>query len=115
MSEPLRVHKSTAVVGDVEVTTSVIVPTPEHDKLRLIAPKSQAIGDFLEWSRATLCVPHHHAENCRSDSGWLMCGLHEGDYEEVRTPIRKLLANYFEIDEQKLEDEKLAMLEAIRR
>ncbi len=114
MSE-IRVRKSTTVVGDVEVTTAIVVATPEHDKLKLISGKSQAIGDFLEWTRATLCTTHEHADNCRGDSGRLMCGLSSGEYEEVRTPIRKLLAQYFDIDEQKLEDEKVAMLDAIRR
>ena len=111
----IRVHKDTTVVGDVVVTTEIVVPTPEHDKLRLISDKSQAIGDFLEWTRATLCTTHTHAANCRGESGRLMCGLSSGEYEELRTPIRKLLAQYFDINEERLEDEKVAMLEAIRR
>lgn len=88
---------------------------PEHNKLKAISDKSQAIGDFIEWTRASLCVPHHHEDHCRSDdTGRLMCGMSEGEYEELRTPIRKLLADYFGIDEQRLEDEKRAMLEELR-
>jgi hypothetical protein len=68
------------------------VQYPEHEKLKEIQPKSQAIGDFLEWMKAEFP-------------------------KETRLPpysIPFLLAEYFEIDEAELEREKRAMLESIR-
>ena len=67
-------------------------PYPEHEKLKAIHHESQAIGSFLEWMKS--------------------------EYpKETRLPpysIQFLLAEYFEIDEDKLELEKRAMLETIR-
>lgn len=76
---------------------------PEHEKLKRISGQSQAIGEFLEWlaqekgielaewggSRGTALVP---------------C---------LRSKV-SLLAEHFGVDQEQLEDEKLAMLEALR-
>ena len=73
---------------------------PEHEKLKAISDTSQAIGEFLSWLQV---------------EGMTICQL--GRYEEfspIRTSISTLLARYFEIDEQKLEREKAAMLADIR-
>jgi len=45
----LKIHKRSTVVGDVEVSTAILVHTPEHDKLKNVGNASQAIGDFLAW------------------------------------------------------------------
>lgn len=91
-----------------------MVPTPELDRLALISDKSQAIGDFLEWSRMTLCKPHEHEPECYAGAQRPQCGLAEGEFVPVMRPIRKLLAEYFDIDEQKCEDEKRAILDELQ-
>lgn len=64
---------------------------PEHDKLHAIHDQSQQIGMFLDWLHET--YPEESAELPR---------------------ITKLLAEYFEIDENKLEEEKRRMLDKCR-
>lgn len=77
---------------------------PEHDRLKLISDKSQTIGAFLEW--------------LNSESGLEICTLIEGQIDDRFAPagisIEKLLAQYFEIDLDKIEKEKRAMLDSIR-
>jgi hypothetical protein len=77
---------------------------PEHDKLRAIKDKSQAIGEFLQWLRLER-VPRI-----------ILCEIHphDGDYFPSMISMQRLLAEYFEIDPDKLEDEKLKMLEECR-
>lgn len=75
---------------------------PEHEKLTLVRDKSQAIGEFLEW------LP---------TQGIHLCTFHYQDnqYRTAYTPITELLAKFFDIDLDKLENEKLAMLDSLRR
>lgn len=73
---------------------------PEHQKLRAIAKESQLIGSFLEDMR---------------EKGWNFCQYSEGDLIPDYRPIRAILADYFEIDQDKLEQEKLAMLDESRK
>ena len=84
-------------------------PFPEHEKLAKVADTSQLIGEFLEW----LPTSGIHL------AMWLMHVDEDGDEEErlVYSPhsIHQVLAEYYEIDLNKLEDEKVAMLEAQRR
>jgi hypothetical protein len=78
---------------------------PEHEKLNAVKAKSQAIGEFLEWlqherfQRVTLCL--------------------EADDEEEFYPFHysteHLLAEFFKIDLNKIEAEKRAMLETMRK
>lgn len=65
----------------------------EHDKLKEIQDKSQAIGEFLDW--------------CRWEKGW---SLHDGDRNVASYNIEELLGEYFEIDLKKIEEEKRAIL-----
>lgn len=75
---------------------------PEHEKLMKVKPRSQAIGEFLEYS------PYVLAE-------WIEV---EGDSNPhlvaARKPLERILADYFAIDLDALESEKRAMLEAQR-
>lgn len=102
MRNELTITKGVQEVGDVRVTTEVVIPTPELDKLREVAQDSQKIGAFLDW--------------CQDEKRWELATL--GEYERL-TPIcrsiQSVLAEYFDIDERKCEDEKRAILEAIRR
>lgn len=64
---------------------------PEHAKLREVKEQSQRCGELLEW--------------LQSEKGW-----HLPAYSPER-----LLAEFFGIDYSKLQAEKDAMLEAMRR
>ncbi len=77
---------------------------PEHEKMSTIVDKSQAIGDFLEWLNDTkkyrICERQH--------KGW-------AEHYPIRESVEHLLAEYFKIDLNKLEQEKREMLEEIRK
>lgn len=78
---------------------------PEHEKLQAIKEKSQAIGEFLEWLQG---------------KGFRLAKWEkEPDEEEQLVQqfpnIERLLAEYFQIDLAKLEKEKYAMLEYMRK
>lgn len=79
---------------------------PEHDKLLAVKDQTQAIGEFIEWVRAA-----HGAE--------LMVyfeGDHEGWYSIfARRSLEKLLAEWSGIDLKKIDEEKRAMLEVLRK
>lgn len=77
---------------------------PEHEKLSAISDKSQAIYDFLMW-----CAEEKGAELAT----WAEEGLDR--MWPLNTAKRELLAEYFGIDLNKLEDEKRAMLDEMRR
>lgn len=77
---------------------------PEHEKLARISDKSQAIGEFVDWLSADKGI--HLAE-------WKVVGGTDVLFYAA-APITDLLAEHFGIDQDKLEDEKRAMLEAQR-
>jgi hypothetical protein len=89
---------------------------PEHEKLHKVADKSQACGEFLEWvtSKYTLGEYHEHTNDCNNEEGDRMCGTLDKILYPSHVPVRKLLADFFEIDEDKLETEKLKMLDDLR-
>lgn len=73
---------------------------PEHEKLKEIAPLSQAVYDFIEW--------------CGTKGVSLMRWSEDFDNWIPAPSIRNLLADHFEIDEDKIELEKRAMLGYMR-
>lgn len=77
------------------------MPTyPEHDKLRAVKENSQVIGEFLDW-----LINEQH----------VVLATHRGHIlMPVVSSIQKWLARYFDIDEDRLEDEKRAILAEIR-
>jgi hypothetical protein len=97
---------------------------PEHDKLRAIKDQSQAIGSFLEFGLGKLglhlCSIHNHSEGCGDvvervyDREIRECGLGEDEYVPTHKRITSLLAEHFDINEDKLEAEKRSMLEEVR-
>lgn len=117
---------------------------PEHAKLKAIVAQSQSIGEFLDWlieeQRIVLCSEHEHVSplvderdgGCYAsaepgDFQWppgsgrtRVCGYQEGNYVPVRSNIdgkgliQSLLAQYFEIDTKRIDDEKDAMLDELR-
>ena len=97
---------------------------PEHDKLSAIKDKSQAIGEFVDWLHSEKDI-HFGRAHSHSDSGcereydksgfrFWNCGMEEGQYDPDRSNITKLLAEFFEIDLEKIEREKRRMLERLR-
>jgi hypothetical protein len=91
---------------------------PEHEKLHAITDKSQAIGEFVDWLDAeksiVLARRHEHGDDCRSEEGFLMCGYSTNDLIPAGVRIQTLLAEFFGIDEEKIEREKREMLAEIR-
>jgi hypothetical protein len=85
------------------VTTAV--QYPEHEKMQAIAEHSQEIGRFLDEFLPSkgihLCV---YSEERYS----------QGEFFPASRPITDLLAEFYEIDLDKIEDEKRAMLDSIR-
>ncbi len=82
---------------------------PEHAKLEAVKDQSQVIGDFLEWlgndrpgGPIFLC---ERRENAHVDNIWAPTGA----------STERLIAEYFDIDEKKLETEKRAILDAQRK
>lgn len=73
---------------------------PEHDKLRAAKRDSQVIGEFLSWLAET-----HRAvcEPCPAEG-----------YVPITLRTEQLLAEYFNIDLTKIEDERQAMLKVLR-
>lgn len=118
---------------------------PEHEKLKKVSERSQAIGEFLDWlgsekgARPMHYVDEPYDEVC---TGNLFYGCAEGKHVtmEGRTTSRDclvcggtgkvtvrnvgwrelpgsttdLLAEFFEIDQKKIEAEKRQMLDEIR-
>lgn len=76
-------------------------PYPECAKMAAVQDKSQAIGAFLDWL---------------SEKGIVLASYYEeAELSPYRTNIEQLLAEYFEIDLDKVDKEKQAMIEELRR
>lgn len=75
----------------------------EHGKLEKIKDESQVIGEFLEW--------------LRSEKGWSICKPYKNTdlFEPTIFSTEKLLAEYFGIDLDRLDDEKRTMIEELRK
>lgn len=82
-------------------------PCPECDKLTVVSEKSNAIGEFLDWM-----IERTDYRVC-DFIGDKFC---DGEYSPSSHLEReKLLAKYFEIDLDKVEDEGRALLDWIRQ
>ena len=82
---------------------------PEHEKLKAIQKESQAIGSFLEWLLSSKNI--RFVQLVVEDPD-------ESDHEvlvQINLPINDTLAEYFEIDQNKLEQEKRQMLDELRK
>lgn len=99
------------------VSARAVAPYPEHDKLRAVKDRSQIIGDFLSWLQeeqsVVLAKTHRHNANC-VEEGDRVCGVESNQLVPEFRSIPKWLAQYFDIDEAKLEEEKRAMLDELR-
>jgi hypothetical protein len=72
---------------------------PEHAKLKLIAEQSQVVGEFMDWL---------------GEKDIALVSFADYRDDGIPVPWRPLLAEYFGIDEKVIEQEKRAMLDAIR-
>ncbi len=84
---------------------TVLTQYPEHEKLQAISDVSQEIGEFLDCGRWTLC-------ELRDAGTRAWNGTAIQNFQPVN--IQDALAEYFGIDQKKIEAEKRQMLEAIR-
>ena len=73
---------------------------PEHEKLKALAGANQVVGNFIEWL---------------GENGYVIARYdpHDRLYPAYER-LDKLIADHFEINEQRLEEEKLAMLASLR-
>lgn len=118
---------------------------PELDKLKSVADRSHKVGEFIDWLNDTkhfhLAEIHEHTDECYTcglnpkdfqelykDKGWVdadelknsrfrtpQCGFRKGQYVPANYNLQKLLAEFFEIDLNKVEDERRAVLAWVRR
>jgi hypothetical protein len=93
-------------------------PRPECERLVKVAPYSQKIGEFLDWldeRGITLARPHDHTEECYDSEGYRACGVRSGDLDYYYCSKEKLFAEFFEIDLNKVEEERRNLMEELRR
>ena len=95
------------------------VKCPECEKMAKVAPVSQEIGRFLDWmqqEKEFLFTRYHvHSEQCEDEDGSYECGFYKDALEIVHVQPEKLLAEFFQIDLDKVENERRALLDAIRK
>lgn len=92
------------------------VKCPECDKMLAVRNDSNAIGNFMEWllneRGLTLCRPLTAEE--LEEARELNMEEDEEDLIPDHTGIEALLAEYFDIDLKKVEEEKQAILQQVR-
>jgi hypothetical protein len=76
---------------------------PECDKLLKVRDRSQAIGEFMEWLKAEKGVELAHYPETKPDELW-----------PWHQPMEKLLAEFFDIDLNKVEQERRSMLDKLQ-
>jgi hypothetical protein len=96
-------------------------PYPEHDKLHGIKDRSQVLGELLDTSDYVLAEYVHVMVDDDDQILFVKCdneGCIGQGHQDVLVPVRKnvtqLLAEFFQIDLNVLEDEKRAMLDELR-
>ena len=77
--------------------------TPNCDKLSEAREESRIIQEFVEW------LAEQNCEICCYDPTY-----YGGQYLQERRSLQKLLHDYFDIDEDALEKERLKLLEMQR-
>lgn len=102
-------------VVDVQPAKPIMPPTPELDKLSAVKSQSQSIGEFLEWllSKEFHIAKYHDGVSSHETASW---GGPIGSVGlvQVNKSIEQWLADYFDIDLQQCENEKLELLSYVR-
>lgn len=102
--------------------------SPTLEKMRAVHPRSQAIGEFIEWLRHhkgwVIAERHCHGPQCEGwdedrdkfnpGRGEPRCEFYDGQLFEASFSIEQLLAEYFEIDLGEADKEKRALLESLQ-
>ena len=83
--------------------------TPEFEKIQTNHDESQVIGMFLEWLQNEQEVILCTCDKRKSDK------LDEEYYDPIDDTIEQLLAEYFDIDLDKVEKERRGLLDEIRK
>lgn len=78
--------------------------TPELEKMKAHQPESQIIGSFLDW-----LTNEKNREICTWDTT-----RHREEFRPVGKTIEQTLAEYFDVDLKKVEEERRAVLEYAR-
>lgn len=98
------------------------VEMTEHERLATIRDQSQSIGEFVDWLRERgiwLASEHQHTDACyvapHKRRVWPECGFVDSQLVRIYKPIQNLLAEFFDIDQDKLEREKREMLADLRK
>lgn len=93
---------------------------PEHEKLKLVKDKSQSIHEFIHWLnnkgillavRADIEGEEVMAQITNTDLEGEECAVYFPHNRNLTT----MVAEFFDLDEYKLECEKLDMLDQIRK
>jgi hypothetical protein len=82
---------------------------PEHDKLRACREHSQVCGDFLEWLKRRYRLVESVLQNPEAEE----LDYYYEDFDVTESTV-DLLAEFFGIDQNKLETEKREMLAELR-
>jgi hypothetical protein len=112
------------------------IKTPMLNKLGRIKDKAQVIGEFMEWlrgeKRIVLCESHEESSNCYrphkhgkdlcfgfAPGGCTKtrerdCPFKESECIPISFDTNKFLAEFFEIDLNQVEKERLAILKSLR-
>lgn len=83
---------------------------PECEKLHAVSDDSQKIGEFLEWLKRKYYICEFWDREKLDDSG---DQSNEGFYPNYKS-IQDLLAEYFEIDMNKVEEERREILKSLQ-
>lgn len=107
--------------------TAQYPPTPELDKMKIVHAKSQAVGEFVDLFLAnkgfSIGKPHVHDSTCPgwdhhrnkyNPNGDERCCYKSNEFVSCLTPLEKLLAEFFEIDLVKVENERREILEFLQ-
>lgn len=76
-----------------------VIETPAHDKLQKLNGKNQPVRAFVEWLLGMYSL-----------GNWIS----RYDFQEARVTIDDLLAQYYGISSSELEQEKAAIMRALR-
>lgn len=87
---------------------------PEHEKLKALDGKNETIGEFIEWLQGSgfqIChIPPEPEDGWEED----VPASYKENYQPSRFPVSAWIAKFFDIDPEKLESEKRAILDTLR-
>lgn len=87
----------------------VTIDTPEHDKLEALNGTNNTIGDFLEWLKRKYVI-------CVWGDEYSECGDYDGStLYPVYQSTERMIAEYYRINLDAFEQEKDAVLKAVRQ